>query len=83
MILVTFFKIPHRDRLAKNVKSRCVQVILRSTNTPTKNDKTKSRHTVRTRIMESSLAVRNYTQVKPGLIFVSSCTDIILDLLTE
>ena len=31
MILVTFFKIPYRDRLAKNVKSRCVQIIPRST----------------------------------------------------
>ena len=31
MILVPFFKIPHRDRLAKNVKSRCVQIIPRST----------------------------------------------------
>ena len=31
MILVPFFEIPHRDRLAKNVKSLCVQVIPRST----------------------------------------------------
>ena len=31
MILVPFFQIPHGDRLAKNVKSRCVQVIPRST----------------------------------------------------
>ena len=31
MILVPFFEIPHRDRLAKNVKSRCVQIIPRFT----------------------------------------------------
>ena len=30
MILVPFFEIPHGDRLAKNVKSLCVQVIPRS-----------------------------------------------------
>ena len=30
MILVSFFKIPHGDRLAKNIKSRCVQVLPRS-----------------------------------------------------
>ena len=30
MILVPFFEIPHGDRLDKNVKSRCVQVIPRS-----------------------------------------------------
>ena len=31
MILIPFFEIPHRDRLAKYVKSRCVQIIPRST----------------------------------------------------
>ena len=31
MILVPFFKIPHGDRLAKNVKKRHIPVILRST----------------------------------------------------
>ena len=31
MILVPFFEIPHRDRLAENVNSRCVQIIPRST----------------------------------------------------
>ena len=31
MVLVPFFEIPHRDRLDKNVKSRCVQMITRST----------------------------------------------------
>ena len=31
MILVPFFEIPHRNRLAKNIKSRCVQIIPRST----------------------------------------------------
>ena len=31
MILVPFFEIPLRDRLAKNVKSRYVQIIPRST----------------------------------------------------
>ena len=31
MILLPFFDIPHGDRLAKNVKSRCVQVLSRST----------------------------------------------------
>ena len=30
-MLVPFFEIPHRDRLAKNVKSLCVQIIPRST----------------------------------------------------
>ena len=34
MILVPYSKIPHRDRLAKNVKSRCVQIILRSMANP-------------------------------------------------
>ena len=31
MILVPFFEIPYGNRLAKNVKSRCVQIIPRST----------------------------------------------------
>ena len=31
MILVPFFEIPYEDRLAKNVKKRYVQVLLRST----------------------------------------------------
>ena len=31
MILLPFFEIPHREELAKNVKSRCVQIIPRST----------------------------------------------------
>ena len=31
MILVPFFQIPHGDRLAKNIKSLCVQEIPRST----------------------------------------------------
>ena len=35
MILVPFFEIPYGDRLAKNVNSQCVQVIPRSTVTPT------------------------------------------------
>ena len=30
MILVPFFEFPQRDRLAKNVKSQCVQIIPRS-----------------------------------------------------
>ena len=36
MILVPFFEIPYWDRLAKNVKSRCVQIILRSTAKPSR-----------------------------------------------
>ena len=31
MILVQIFEIPYGDALAKNVKSRCVQIIVRST----------------------------------------------------
>ena len=31
MIFLPFFEIPHGDRLAKNIKSLCVQVISRST----------------------------------------------------
>ena len=30
MMLVPFFEIPRKDRLAENVKSRCVQMISRS-----------------------------------------------------
>ena len=37
MILVPFFEIPHMDRLAKNVKSRCVQIIPRSAPKQRKN----------------------------------------------
>ena len=39
MILVPFLKTPHGDRLAKNVKSRCVQVIPRSTYSPKQLEK--------------------------------------------
>ena len=34
MILLPFLKIPHGDRLVKNVKGRCVQVISRSMGYP-------------------------------------------------